>query len=161
MKRWIALAACAVALMAGRPARAQDPTPARLAAAERLITSIDMEHTYAQTMEQMLQTQIRQNPEMTGFEGIMRSFFAKYLSWPQMRGDFARMYALTYTEDEMRQLEAFYQTPLGKRLLETLPELSRRSAEISQRRVMSHMPELMQQIMQQAQSATKPSAATP
>lgn len=159
MKKVIALVACVAALGLARPARAQDePTPARTAAAERLITSIDMEHMYARTMEATIQAQLRQNPQMAQFEAIMRSFFAKYLSWPQMRADFVRVYALTYTEDEMRQLAAFYQTPLGRRLLETLPELSQRSAEITQRRVMEHMPELMQQMMEAAQGggATPP-----
>jgi len=153
MKKVIALVACAAALGVARPARAQEePTPARTAAAEQLIASIDMEHTYAQTMEAMVQSQIRQNPQVAQFEGLMRSFFAKYLSWPQIRGDMVRIYALTYTEDEMRQLTAFYQTPLGKRLLETMPELAQRSSEITQRRVMDHMPELMEQMMAAMQS---------
>ncbi|HET7465022.1 MAG TPA: DUF2059 domain-containing protein [Longimicrobium sp.] len=148
MKKVIALVACAAAFALARPARAQDePTPARTAAAEQLIASIDMEHTYAKTMEMMVQSQLRQNPQMAQFEGVMRSFFARYLSWPQIHADMARIYALTYTEDEMRQLTAFYQTPLGKRLLETMPELAQRSSEVTQRRVMEHMPELMEQMM--------------
>lgn len=159
MKKLIALVACAAALAAARPARAQDePTPARTAAAEQLIASMDLEHTYAKTMEMMVQSQIRQNPQMAQVEGILRSFFAKYVGWEQVRADMVRIYALTYTEDEMRQLAAFYQTPLGRRLVETTPELAQRSSELTQRRVMDHMPELMQQIMQQVQGggATTP-----
>jgi len=158
MKKMIALAACVLALGLARPARAQEePTPARLAAAEQLIASMDMEHTYQRTMDGMVEQQIRQNPDVARFEGIMRQFFAKYIGWNLVKGDFARMYALTYTEDEMRQLGAFYQTPLGKRLMETMPELAMRSSQITQRRVMDHMPELMQQMMDQMQGgAAKP-----
>ena len=91
-------------------------------------------------------------------KATMRSFFARYLSWGEVRGDMVRVYALTYTEDELRQLATFYQTPLGRRLLETAPELASRSAELTQRRLMEHMPELQQQIMQQMQGGAAPRA---
>jgi len=161
MKMRIALALCAAAVGLARPARAQEPTPARMAAAERLVASIDMESSYKRTMDTMIQGQIRQNPAIAPFEATMRAFFDRYLSWPQVRPDMVRVYALTYTEDEMRQLMAFYATPLGKRLLETMPELAARSSELTQRRLMEHMPELQQQIMQQMQSGAGAPPAAP
>ncbi|HYH80547.1 MAG TPA: DUF2059 domain-containing protein [Longimicrobium sp.] len=158
MKKLIAAAACAVALGLAGPARAQEPTPERMAAAERLVTSIDMESNYRRTMDMMIQSQMRQNPAIAPFEATMRAFFTRYLSWQQVRPDMVRVYALTYTEDEMGQLTAFYQTPLGKRLLETMPEVAARSSELTQRRLMEHMPELQQQIMQQMQAGATPPA---
>ncbi len=157
----MALLACAAALGLARPARAQEPTPARLAAAEQLVNGIDMERNYQRTMEAMIQSQMRQNPMMAQFETTMRAFFNKYLDWAAVKPDLVRVYALTYTEDEMRQLGAFYQTPLGKRLLESTPEVAARSAEITQRRVMEHMPELQQRIMQQMQGGGSTPAPRP
>ena len=159
MKKLIVLAACAAAFGLARPARAQEPTPARLAAAQQLINSVPMESIYRRTMDQMLAAQLRQNPEMARFQGTMRTFFDKYLSWNDVRGDMARAYALTYTEDEMRQLGAFYQTPLGRRLLETTPELSARTSELTQTRLMQHMPELMSEIMTQMTQTPSDSTA--
>lgn len=164
MKKLVSLAACALAVGLARPARAQEePTPARLAAAEAMISSVDMEHPYARTMDAMIKSQVAQNPMLSQFEDVMRRFFDQYLSWQVVRPDLVRVYALTYTEDELRQLTAFYQTPLGRRLLETMPEVSRRSTEFTQRRVMEHMPELQQQIMQRMQggAATAPATPTP
>lgn len=162
IKRSITLALCAAAALGlARPARAQEPTPARMAAAEQLITSIDLEGSYKRTMDSMIQAQIRQNPMIAQFEPAMRAFFDRYLSWREVKPDMQRVYALTYTEDEMRQLIAFYQTPLGKRLLETLPEVAARSSELTQRRLMEHMPELQQQIMQQMQNGASAAPATP
>jgi hypothetical protein len=152
MNKWITTAICAAALAVAAPARAQEPTPTRLAAAVRLMVATDMERNYGRTMELMIEQQMRQNPAMARFETIMRAFFSKYLSWRDVRDDMARVYALTYTEDEMRQLMVFYQTPLGRRLLETTPELAARTNEATQRRLMEHMPELTQQIMEQMQA---------
>jgi hypothetical protein len=44
----------------------------------------------------------------------------------------AGVYARTFTVDEMRQLIAFYQTPVGQKLLETLPTLVQESMSIGQ-----------------------------
>jgi hypothetical protein len=160
MKKWIALAACAAALALTRPARAQEePTSARLAAAEAMMNSVDMQHPYERTIEAMIKSQLQMNPATAQYEDVMRKFFNQYLSWQAVRPDMVRVYALTYTEDELRQLTAFYQTSLGRRILETMPDLSRRSTELTQRRVMEHMPELMQQIMQQVQPGS--SSGTP
>ncbi|HET7232728.1 MAG TPA: DUF2059 domain-containing protein [Longimicrobium sp.] len=161
MRKVIALAVCAAALGLARPARAQEPTPARLAAAEQLVNSADMQRNYQRTMDAMIQSQIRQNPMMAQFEATLRAFFGKYLDWASVKPDLVRVYALTYTEDEMRQLMAFYQTPLGRRLLETTPEIAARSAEATQRRLMEHMPELRQQIMQQMQGGGAAPAPRP
>jgi hypothetical protein len=43
------------------------------------------------------------------------------------------LYARTYTADEIRQLSAFYQAPLGQKMLRTLPQLSAESMKISNR----------------------------
>ena len=162
MKKWIALAACAAALALAHPARAQEePTSARLAAAEAMMNSVDMQHPYERSVEAMIKSQGQMNPAMAQYEDVMRKFFNQYLSWQAVRPDLVRVYALTYTEDELRQLTAFYQTSLGRRILETMPDLSRRSTELTQRRVMEHMPELMQQIMQQVQPGSSSSGTPP
>lgn len=44
----------------------------------------------------------------------------------------AGVYARTFTVDEMRQLIAFYQTPVGQKLLEKLPTLVQESMSIGQ-----------------------------
>jgi len=44
----------------------------------------------------------------------------------------AGVYARTFTVDEMHQLIAFYQTPVGQKLLEKLPTLVQESMSIGQ-----------------------------
>ena len=150
MKKMLMAAALALVALA-RPAHAQDTTavlpPARVRAAEDLIAAMDIEHTYPRTLDTMIEQQKRANPMVGQYEQVMRDFFARYIGWQQVRSDFVRIYAETYTENELRQLAAFYRTPLGRRLMETMPALSARSAELTQRRIMDHMPELMQQMM--------------
>lgn len=146
------LTAAALALLAlAHPARAQDttaaPSPARMRAAEELMAAMDMERNYARTVDAMVEQQKTQNAVIAQHEAEFRAFFERYMSWEQIEPEYIRLYAETYTEDELHQLAAFYRTPLGRRLMETLPQVGARSAEITQRRVMVHMPELISQIM--------------
>jgi hypothetical protein len=46
------------------------------------------------------------------------------------------LYAETYTLDELHQLSAFYASPLGQKMLNTMPQLMGRSMEISNRVMM-------------------------
>ena len=150
MKKLIA-AAVVTMLALARPAQAQDtpaaPPPARMRAAEELLVAMDMERTFTRTMEAMIEQQKAQNEVFAQNEAEFRAFFRRYMGWEELRPDFVRLYAETYTEDELRQLAAFYRTPLGRRVMETIPQLSTRSTEITQRRVMEHMPELISRIM--------------
>ena len=66
----------------------------------------------------------------------------------QMVAEMVPLYADTYTVDEIRQLSAFYQSPLGQKMLANMPQLTARSMEISNRIMVPRMQKLMSQIMQ-------------
>jgi uncharacterized protein len=140
---------------APNPAANPAPPPALSAthrqAAEALIQAMNMEATFKESMETMLKMQIEANPALAQFEDIMREFMNKYLSWTDLRSDFVGVYANLFTESELRGLNTFYETPLGKKLLTTMPELMARSSQVSQQKLQEHLPELQQKIMARVQ----------
>jgi hypothetical protein len=144
--------ACTLALLlaCALPARAQSPAPSpeRVRAATELVESMNMEATLAQSMETMLQQQVKQAPMMAQFQDIMREFMKKAMNWQEVREDYVRVYAEVYTTDELRQLRDFYGTPLGKRLLSSLPEVMAKSSEITNTRLQRYLPEMQQRIME-------------
>lgn len=135
-------------LLCAAPALAQTPSPARMQAAAQLVDVMDMEKNLRETTDALIEQQMEQNPVMAQFEDIMRDFMARALNWSELRDDYVRMYAEVYTESELRQLRDLYRTPLGQRLLSTLPTVAAKSSEISNRRLQKHLPEMQQQIMQ-------------
>jgi hypothetical protein len=66
----------------------------------------------------------------------------------QMVAEAVPLYANTYTVDEIRQLSAFYQSPLGRKMLANMPKLMAQSMEISNRVMMPRIQKLMTQTMQ-------------
>jgi hypothetical protein len=119
-------------------------------ATEQLLNLMDMEKVMAQSVDQMLAIQVKQNPAMGQFEGQMRAFLGKYMSWASVKEDMIKIYMTEFTEPEIRELIAFYQTPVGKKTVQKLPALLQKSAELSQQRMQQHLPELQQAIQSAA-----------
>jgi uncharacterized protein len=68
------------------------------------------------------------------------------LGWAKLKPDFAKIYAETFTQQEIDGLIAFYEGPLGSALVEKMPQLTQRSMALMQQR----MPAVMQKAMQVA-----------
>jgi len=54
----------------------------------------------------------------------------------------AKIYMAEFSESELNELTKFYQTPLGKKTIQKMPALMAKGAEIGQKRVQKHLPEL-------------------
>lgn len=61
------------------------------------------------------------------------------------------LYARSFTVAELKELAAFYQTPLGRKLLVTAPKLGAEGMAIGQRAALPRIGKLMQDIMQNVQ----------
>lgn len=65
-----------------------------------------------------------------------------------MVNEMVPVYAETYTLDEIRQLTAFYASPLGQKMLAKMPQLMGRSMEIGNRVMAPRMEKFMAESMQ-------------
>jgi uncharacterized protein len=146
----------AVALALCSPIEARADQTSHRAAAEALLSGMEMDKVMSQTIDQMLKLQIQQNPTIAPYEPQMRAFFAKYMSWASMKNDLVGFYVAEFSEDELKQMNAFYQTPVGKKAVQKMPILAAKGAELGQKRVQEHLPELQAAISGQAGDKKKP-----
>lgn len=133
---------------------AQAYTEEHLGAAEELLIVMNVEGTLSETLDVMISTQLQQAPEIAQFEGVLRTFLAKYMSWEYLKDYFVEIYAGAFTEEELREVVAFYRTDVGQKLIRLTPELMNKGMEIGQQIVMDHMPELQQMILDQLQGTS-------
>jgi hypothetical protein len=126
-------------------------SPAQRKAAEELLQTIQAEKTLQNTVDQMLNMQLSQRPEMKAVEPEMRAFMGKYMSWASLKGDMVNLYASEFSEKELKDLSKFYKTPLGQKLLSKQGVLSQASLELGQRNLQAHLPELQQTIQTKMQ----------
>jgi hypothetical protein len=66
------------------------------------------------------------------------------LGTEEFKVDVAAIYAEVFNEDELKQIIAFYQSPLGAKLLERMPQLMQKSMQVTQDRVKTMMPEVQE-----------------
>jgi uncharacterized protein len=111
-------------------------------AVESLFTLMELDKVLSQSVDQMLALQVQQNPAIAPFEAQMKTFLNKYMSWTSLKDDMAKLYMAEFSESELNELNKFYQTPVGKKSVQKMPGLMGKAAEIGQKRVQDHLPEL-------------------
>lgn len=126
-------------------AHAQQETAHERAAAE-LIDLLQLEQLHESSIEMLMETMLEQNPMLTPFRDIFADFFAEFSPWQAMYPQYLNMYRDAYTEPELRELIAFYRTPVGQKTVELMPELMQQGAEIGHRQIEPHLPELERRI---------------
>lgn len=161
MKLLIPLLLASLAILQPTVARADDKS--HRAAAESLLGLMSMESLLSQSVNQMLDMQIKQNPAIAPYQQEMKDFFGKYMSWPVLKDDMVSIYMGEFTEPELNELNKFYQTPVGKKSIQRMPALLAKGSELGQKRVQEHLPELQAAIAAKgaAQAPASPSKTTP
>lgn len=132
------------------------PDAGRMAAATRLLTVMDIDRQYDSILGQMIPVmsaqvfqQVRDNVKTADSvrrqlddpaqlaklreifaEEVAKEFRARY---GKMRNETAQEYARLFTADELNELAAFYEKPVGRKALEVLPQLQQRLFPIGMR----------------------------
>jgi len=95
-------------------------------------------------------------------QGKIMDLMKKEMSWENLKPDFEKLYAETYSAEELDGLLKFYQSPLGKKFIEKQPEMQRKTMLMMQQLMMRIMPKLQAltlELQQKAEAAAEKAAA--
>lgn len=140
--------AVALLLLCTAAASAQEqaaPTSHERAASE-LIDVLRLEQMTAASITTMTDAMLGQNPMLAPLRDVFIGFFTEFMRWEELRPAYVRLYRESYTESELRELIAFYRTPIGQKTVELMPRLMQQGAEIGQKQLQPHLPELQRRI---------------
>ena len=137
----------AIGLIAGGAARA-DEASHRLAA-ERLLDAAGTPTAMRAAMDSMLQMQLRGAPQLAPYEGVLRTFLEKHVSYEALKDELLALYVADFTEAELDEIAAFYRTPTGTKAVARLPMLVSRASQLGERRVRSNQGELVRLIQEE------------
>ena len=142
------LPAQAVPSDTAKPAR--KVTAAQLRLATELLPLMNTEAVVKTTIEATFDEQIKQQPLMAPFRITMQQWVDKYFTVAEFSASMAQIYAEEFTESELRQLVAFYKTPVGAKVAAITPVLAKRGGEVGARMAQAHMSELQEMIQKRA-----------
>lgn len=86
--------------------------------------------------------QANQKPLLERYRAQANAALDKVVGWDKLGPDLVALYTDAFSEAELKQLVAFYQTPLGSKLLEQMPQLMAISAQRTQERLQAAAPEV-------------------
>jgi uncharacterized protein len=115
-------------------------------AAAELVDVVRLEQVTTASIATMTDAMISQNPMLAQLRDVFISFFKEYVRWEELRPEYVRMYREAYSEAELNELIAFYRTPVGQKTVELMPVLMQRGAQIGQKQIQPHLPELQRRI---------------
>ena len=88
-------------------------------------------------------------------QGKIMDLMKKEMSWENLKPDFEKLYAETYSAEELEGLLKFYQSPLGKKFIEKQPEMQRKTMQMVQQMMMRVMPKVQALTMELQRKAAE------
>ena len=117
-------------------------TASHNAAAERFLTLAHADKlgtpVYMQ-VQQMFAQRFQQTKAPESKKSVLDSYQAKAnaaldnaIGWNKIKPKMFDLYTATFTEQELKDLVKFYESPLGKKVLSEMPKVTQQSAQLTQ-----------------------------
>ncbi|NIE77181.1 DUF2059 domain-containing protein [Pantoea sp. Tr-811] len=104
-----------------------------LAHADKLGTPVYMQ------VQQMFAQRFAQTKAPDAKKGVLDSYQAKAnaaldnaIGWKKLKPKMVDLYTATFTEQELKDLVKFYESPLGMKVLREMPKVTQQSAQLTQ-----------------------------
>jgi hypothetical protein len=140
MMVWLSRAACVALALVVAPAvaPAQQPSQGALTAASEIIdvrgSMAVFEPVIPGVIEQAKGVFIQSNPNLAKDLNDVAADLRKQMAprMEELRAEAAKVYASRFTEQELKEMLAFYKTPLGKKMLTEEPNVVERTLQTAQ-----------------------------
>jgi len=147
----VSVCCCLVSVKAGSQtspssSSASDTAASHVRAAERFLVVTDAEKLMNEQLDQVLQVQLRRGPTMARLIAPQQAIMRKYMTYEAVKPDLIKAYTATYSEGELNQLIAFYQTDLGRMMRERTPKVVELTRAATEARMKAAEPELREAI---------------
>ena len=117
-------------------------TASHNAAAEKFLTLANADKlgtpVYMQ-VQQMFAQRFGQTKAPAAKQPVLESYQAKAnaaldnaIGWKKLKPKMVDLYTQTFTEQELKDLVKFYESPLGKKVLREMPKVTQQSAQLTQ-----------------------------
>jgi hypothetical protein len=116
-----------------------------------------MKPVLAQQFQQMNLTE-KQSAMVNKYYDQVFEVMKAEMSWEKIKDDFIQIYMAVFTEEEIQELIVFYQSPIGRKLVEKQPLLLQQSMALSQKYIQNILPkiqEITQEMIKEINSSTE------
>ena len=83
-----------------------------------------------------------QMPILDKYNDKLLSAMKEEMAWSKMRDAYIDLYEKVYTEEEILDINKFYRSPAGKKMIEKMPQLLQESMAITQKGMQTLIPKI-------------------
>ncbi|WP_190295198.1 DUF2059 domain-containing protein [Mucilaginibacter rubeus] len=132
--------------------------PSRMEAAQQMLIALGIDKQFGTIITNQIDVASNQVPDdkKVAFKRVMNTFMNKYFTWDSLKNKMAAIYANEFTEDELKQITTFYNSPVGQKVGQKLPALTQNAMMVGQEAVAAHKDELQKMMEDEFSQKTDP-----
>jgi len=139
-----------VALIYSAPGISLADTDSHRQAVETLFKLTHMEQKVNESVDNVLLIQLQQSPQLEPHRQALDDFLQRHIGWASMKDEIAAMYMEMFSEKELKEMNAFYMTPTGQRVITDVPQLVQRRNQLAMQHMQENIGELQKLIAPQS-----------
>lgn len=132
-------------LAAGHTRVLADETSHR-AAVKKLFELTAMQQKIEDSVDSVLALQLAQNPALRDHETVVHEFLERHIGWQSLEDALTGMYMQTFSEQELGEMNSFYASPAGRKVIKRLPALVQQRNQLASKRLQDNIGELQHEI---------------
>ena len=109
---------------------------------EKLFELTGMQQQIEESVDTVLALQLAQNPELVKHKTEVREFLERHIGWQSLKDALTGMYLDEFTEQEVNDMNAFYSSATGRKVIERLPVLVQMRNQLASKRLQENIGEL-------------------
>ena len=115
-------------------------------AVEQLFELTSMQQKIDESVANVLALQISQNPGLKSHQDVVNEFLERHIGWGSLKDALTDMYMQEFTEQEVNDMNTFYSSPTGRKVIERLPVLVQMRNQLASQRLQENIGELRYEI---------------
>ena len=115
-------------------------------AVEQLFVLTAMQQKIDESVTTELAKQNAQNPELKSQHQAVSEFLERNIGWDSLREPLTHIYMEEFTEQELNEMNTFYSSPTGRKVIERLPVLVQMRNQLASQRLQENIGELQKEI---------------
>lgn len=136
------------ALLSVTPTHTGSDDDSHRQAVETLFKLTHMEQKIRESVDNVLLIQLQQSPQLEPHKQALRAFLEKHIGWDSLKDELVTMYMQAFSEQELSEMNAFYITPTGQKVITDVPKLVQRRNQMAMQRIQQNIGELQKLITQ-------------
>ena len=126
---------------------------------QKLFELTGMQQKIDESVDNVLALQLAQSPELKNNKTVVREFLERHIGWQSLKDALTSMYMQEFSEQEVKDMNAFYSSATGRKVIERLPVLVQVRNQLASKRLQENIGELEYELKsRQKQQQQKPSS---